>query len=150
MLTLPIKRKWLEMIRHGEKREEYRAISPYYTSRFKAFLPAMNINNEAAEKIFREATEKEIRVAFSNVVLRAGYSPFSPAIMVSGKITVGPGLPEWGAVKGEEYYILHIEKMEDLMTDAKSYTPEHVYSDENADCKILQFSQKAEKNDTEG
>lgn len=31
------------------------------------------------------------------------------------------------------------------MTDAKSYTPEHVYSDENAERKILQFRQKKEK-----
>lgn len=143
MLILTIKRKWLEMIRSGEKLEEYRAISPYYTSRFKAFIPTYH--NKVAEKVFREATAQGIRIKFSNVVLRAGYSLLSPAIMISGKITVGPGRPEWGAAKGEEYYILHIEKMEDLMTDAKSYTPEHVYSDENAERKILQFRQKKEK-----
>ena len=70
--------------------------------------------------------------------------------MISGKITVGHGRPEWGAAKGEEYYILHIERMEDLITDAKSYAPEHIYSDENAGRTILQFRQKAEKNATEG
>lgn len=139
MLILPIKRKWLEMIRSGKKREEYRAISPYYTSRFKAFLPHCCLNNAAAEKIFRKATAERIRIEFRNVVLRAGYDPLAPATMISGKITVGPGCAEWGAVKGEEYYILHIEKMEDLITDAKSYTPEHVY------CDILQFNQKAER-----
>ena len=36
------------------------------------------------------------------------------------------------------------------LTDAKSYAPEHIYSDENAGRKILQFRQKAEKNATEG
>lgn len=139
MLTLPIKRKWLEMIRSGEKKEEYRAISPYYTSRFKIFISYFCHNNEVAEKVFRKATAERIRIGFRDVVLRAGYSPLAPAIMISGKITVGPGRTEWGAVKGEEYYILHIEKMEDLVTDAKSYTPEHVY------CDILQFNQKAER-----
>ena len=124
MLILTIKRKWMEKIRSGEKREEYRDISPYYTSRFKAFNPYCYHNNEVAEKVFREATAQGIRIEFSNVVLRAGYSLFSPAIMVSGRITVGTGRPEWGAIPGKEYYILHIDKMEDLLTDAKSYMPE--------------------------
>lgn len=144
MLILPIKRKWLEMIRSGEKREEYRAISPYYTSRFKVFIQYLYHNNEVAEKVFRKATAERIRIEFHDVVLRAGYSLLSPAILISGKITVGPGSTEWGAEKGKEYYILHIEKMEDLITDAKSYTPEHVY------CEMPQFDQKAEKSNTEG
>ena len=33
MLTLPIKRKWFDMILSGEKKEEYREIKPYYESR---------------------------------------------------------------------------------------------------------------------
>lgn len=33
MLTLPIKRKWFDMIVSGEKKEEYREIKPYWTSR---------------------------------------------------------------------------------------------------------------------
>jgi hypothetical protein len=121
MLILPIKRNWLEKIRAGEKKEEYRAISPYYTSRFKTFTPYFYHNNEVAEKVFRKATAQGIRVEFRDVVLRAGYSLFSPAVMISGKITVGYGRPEWGALPGEEYYILHIEKVEDLITDNKSY-----------------------------
>lgn len=144
MLILPIKRKWLEMIRSGEKREEYREISPYYTSRFKAFISYCCHDNATAEKVFRKATAERIRITFHDVVLRAGYSHSSPHILISGKITVGPGSIEWGAEKGKEYYILHIERMEDLITDAKSYKPEHVY------CKLLQFDQKAEKSNTEG
>ena len=34
MLTLPIKKKWFDMIASGEKKEEYREIKPYYDSRF--------------------------------------------------------------------------------------------------------------------
>lgn len=124
MLTLPIKREWLEMIRSGEKKEEYRAISPYYTSRFKAFIPYIYHNNEVAEKVFRKATAERIRIEFRDVVLRAGYNPTSPATMISGKITIGSGRPEWGALPGEEYYILHIEELQDLITDNKSYQQE--------------------------
>ena len=35
MLTLPIKKKWFDMIRSGEKKEEYREITPYYMTRFE-------------------------------------------------------------------------------------------------------------------
>jgi hypothetical protein len=122
MLILTIKRKWMEKIRSGEKREEFRDISPFYTSRFKSYLPFLFMPNDSAEKAFRKIGADG--VAFKELVLRAGYSLFSPAIMVSGRITVGTGLPEWGATPGKEYYILHIYKVEDLLTDAKSYTPE--------------------------
>ena len=33
MLVLPIKRKWFDMIRSGEKKEEYRDETPYYDAR---------------------------------------------------------------------------------------------------------------------
>ena len=34
MLMLPIKKKWFDMIKNGEKKEEYREIKPYWKSRF--------------------------------------------------------------------------------------------------------------------
>ena len=34
MLILPIKKKWFDMIASGEKKEEYREIKTYWTSRF--------------------------------------------------------------------------------------------------------------------
>lgn len=33
MLTMPIKKKWFDMILSGEKKEEYREIKPYWTIR---------------------------------------------------------------------------------------------------------------------
>lgn len=142
MLILPIKRKWLEMIRSGEKKEEYRSLSPYYAARFKKYLgwefhPATQRQVEQAIRT-AEAEEKEFRIhypecddnwniewgkgaAFNEIVLRAGYSLLSPAIEISGHITIGPGRQEWGAEEGKEYYILHIEEIMDLITDAKSY-----------------------------
>ena len=122
MLILPIKRNWLEMIRSGEKKEEYRAVSPYYTARLKTYLPYIYCQNAVAEKVFRAAGEKGI--PFKGIVLRAGYSLLSPAVMIHGRITIGHGRPEWGALPGEEYYILHIEELQDLITDNKSYQQE--------------------------
>lgn len=34
MLTIPIKKKWYDMILSGEKKEEYREIKPYWEVRF--------------------------------------------------------------------------------------------------------------------
>lgn len=38
MLTLPIMGKWFNMILSGDKREEYREIKPYYTTRLRKYL----------------------------------------------------------------------------------------------------------------
>jgi hypothetical protein len=35
MLTLPIKKKWFDLIRFKKKTTEYREVKPYWTSRFK-------------------------------------------------------------------------------------------------------------------
>ena len=35
MIVLPIKRKWFNMIKSGEKKEEYREFKKYYHARFK-------------------------------------------------------------------------------------------------------------------
>ena len=34
-MILPIKKKWFDMIKSGEKKEEYREIKPYYATRFQ-------------------------------------------------------------------------------------------------------------------
>lgn len=120
MLTLPIKRKWLEMIRSGEKKEEYRSLSPYYAARFKRFLGLEFIPASQAqvERVLRARGS----VPFKDIILRAGYREFAPATMISGYITISTGRPEWGAAEGEEYYVLHITGMEDMLTDEQSRT----------------------------
>ena len=117
MLTLPIKRKWLEMIRSGEKKEEYRSLSPYYAARFKRFLgwEFIPASQAQVERVLRARGS----VPFKDIILRAGYRKFAPATMISGYITISTGRSEWGAAEGEEYYVLHITGMEDLLTDGK-------------------------------
>ena len=44
MLTLPIKKKWFDMIKSGEKKEEYREIKPYWTKRFENNLNEVVLN----------------------------------------------------------------------------------------------------------
>lgn len=95
-------------------------MSPYYAARFKRFLGWEFI--PASQAQVERALRARGSVPFKNIILRAGYREFAPATMISGYITISTGRPEWGATEGEEYYVLHIEKLEDLLTDEKSRT----------------------------
>ena len=92
MLTLPIKRKWFDMILAGEKTEEYRENTAYWRKRL----------------IIRENGEAK---APRTLILRNGYRADSPKalIEISG-VTMGNGRPEWGAEPGKAYLRLHIVK----------------------------------------
>lgn len=93
MLTLPIKKKWFDMIVSGEKKEEYREVKPYYDNRFK--------------NIYYATSGDQPYILFRN-----GYSKNSPTIKCKTVITKGLGKMEWGAEPGKEYYVLHILKIE--------------------------------------
>lgn len=92
MLTLPIKKKWFDMIRAGIKTEEYREIKPYYQSRFEKLWQGSLIGGDAIREI-----------AFRN-----GYSKDAPTIIAECSLKVGNGKSEWGAEEGQQYYILVI------------------------------------------
>lgn len=94
MLTLPIKRKWFDMIMDGTKKEEYREKNRYYMTRFKN-LPRTMIDGKAQ--------------AF--IALRAGYRADSPKCYIRCWIDAGTGRTEWGAEPGKEYIRLHIESV---------------------------------------
>jgi len=96
MLVLPIKKKWFDMIKSGEKKEEYREIKPYYTSRFDNMM-----GNDI--KI-----DYELDAVTFLIVFRNGYSIFSPEMKCRCKLRKGTGRVEWGAEEGKEYYILDI------------------------------------------
>ena len=93
MLILPIKRKWFNMILQGEKKEEYREIKPYWTSRFYP-------------------SGETVKPKYVNVMFRNGYSRNSPSVRARCLVHVGKGREEWGAAPGKEYYVLSIIKKE--------------------------------------
>ena len=97
MLTLPIKKKWFDMIASGEKKEEYREITEYYLTRF-----------ETVGLIFQFMPTDEIH----QIMLRNGYSKNSPTMKVNVRLTIGEGKPEWGAEPNKTYYVLHIKGVE--------------------------------------
>lgn len=99
MLTLPIKKKWFDMILSGKKKEEYREKKPYYTSRF------YNLVN-----VWRDDETTVVPILFRN-----GYSNNSPTIKCM--VTIGEqhgGNTNWGAEPNKEYYVLKILSVEEV------------------------------------
>ena len=93
MLTLPIEKKWFDMIASGEKEEEYREITPYYIARFEGIglLENLSLTGECAHIRFRN-----------------GYHKKAPMIEALVKLDIGEGKPEWGAIPNKTYYVLKI------------------------------------------
>lgn len=96
MLILPIKKKWIDMILSGEKKEEYREIKPYYKSRFATVFGEKNLSESVDECPAKE------------IVFKNGYSSDNPSFVATCRLRKGTGNPKWGAEKGKEYYILKI------------------------------------------
>ena len=89
MLTLPIKKKWFDMIVSGEKKEEYREIKPYYDSRF---MNAFGFLLVGGQMVYGEAAPEEIRKPWPvPVVFRNGYSKDSPEVVCKWQAGVGRG-----------------------------------------------------------
>lgn len=110
MLILPIKKKWFDMIRTGEKKEEYRDIKPYYDSRLLTYFGKFWVGSELVSgKGFPEIERPEIR----EVIFRNGYSGTSPEIVCKCSLETGTGKAEWGAEPGKKYYILKIHSIDE-------------------------------------
>ena len=100
MLTLPIKKKWFDMILSGEKLEEYREIKPYWTSRLKNIRL---LSPNGLPTLHREY-----------IRFRNGYSNNSPSFVAKCDLEIGEGNPEWGAEPNNEYYVLKILEIKEV------------------------------------
>ena len=94
MLTLPIKKKWFDMIKSGDKKEEYREIKPYWLKRLSKNIIIFHYDGYGRHLI--------------KVVLKNGYNKNSPQLKCKCILSVGQGKQEWGAESGKEYYVLEI------------------------------------------
>ena len=95
MLTLPIKKKWFDMILSGEKKEEYREMKPYYQSRLCSCSGFYKTDAVYAQSI-----------KFVN-----GYGNDKPYFIAYCTGKVGKGKVKWGAEKDKQYYVLTIEEI---------------------------------------
>lgn len=99
-LTLPLKRKWFDMIKSGVKKEEYREINRYWVSRLVAamvpftgtVLSFTNFGTLVFTLGYPKADDTERRLVFKNPQIR-----------------IGEGKPEWGAEPGKQYFVIEWE-----------------------------------------
>ena len=96
-LEIPVSEPWFSMIRNGTKKEEYREIKPYWTTRFRKVFPFVKNTNIPFENTFRIW-----------IRLRNGYGTGRPSFLAEVSLKKGYGKPEWGAEEGKEYYVLTV------------------------------------------
>lgn len=112
MLTLPMKKKWFDMVKSGEKKEEYREFKEYYETRFSHVFGldwTLKLNERYAKATGLEyAEQRKGRIRFRN-----GYGEDKPAFVAECTLRKGTGREEWGAKPGKQYYILDIHGIYD-------------------------------------
>jgi len=108
VLVLPIKKQWFEMIKSGEKKEEYREIKPYYDKCLGNEVIGFPFTEEIVRNIENIKLYNKNQVKDFEVVFRNGYRADSPKIKCRCKLNIGQGKEEWGAEPNKEYYILEI------------------------------------------
>ena len=89
MLTLPIQKKWYQLIVSGVKTEEYRTIKHYYRKRFQS-IGLLDSQGNPTE-------------SSAVIQLRNGYASTFPTAIVRVTLSIRPGNIEWGAVHGQSY-----------------------------------------------
>lgn len=91
-LHLILKKKWFDMIKSGEKKEEYRALTKHWESRL--------VDNSAGSISFKY---------FDTVTFTNGYAKNAPRFEIElNSITIDSGLECWGAHRFEEYFVIKL------------------------------------------
>jgi hypothetical protein len=109
VLELTLNKKWFDLIEKGIKTEEYRELKRYWIVRLMSNVEYLTDSQgyltdlEGVKNIGARFKHFDL-IRFSN-----GYSKSSRRItMELQNISIGRGLPEWGAVEGQEYFVIKI------------------------------------------
>lgn len=101
-LKLTLNKKWFDLIEQGIKTEEYREVKRFWIVRLLANIEYLT-DLEGVKNIGARFKKFDY-VEFTN-----GYSKSSRQITVEFvNLLIGQGLPEWGAVEGQEYFIIKL------------------------------------------
>ncbi len=106
-ITLPIKKKWFDMILLGEKKEEYREIKPYWTTRvYKAFS---RIYKKRVPLYDYFSDSPYLNIKFIN-----GYGRDKPMFVARCRVLKREGgNTDWGAEPHGKYYVFQIQEILD-------------------------------------
>ena len=97
-LTFSLNRQWFNMIKSGEKKEEYREKSEYWQRRLYRSMDANDAEFKQFDRLvftlsYPKAGDTERRLVFKNP-----------------RIRIGTGRPEWGAEPGKNYFVITWEE----------------------------------------
>ena len=114
-LTLPLKRKWFDMIKAGIKKEEYRELKYHRLTRLfgvkdiQKFFGVSDVT-PLANGIVQETFAKD----YDRLCFTLGYPKADDTerrlVFKNPKIRIGEGKPEWGAAVGVNYFVITWEE----------------------------------------
>lgn len=124
-LHLTLKKKWFDMIRNGDKTEEYRAIKPYWFGRLIDFktMPYDEIVSyydegyaypaDSASSLKDLLAKKQIQLRdFETITFSNGYASDRPQFEIELKgLEIRGGKKEWGAKDGTDYFVLKLGEL---------------------------------------
>ena len=114
-LTLSLKRQWFDMIKSGEKKEEYREISEFWRKRLVDEMSLVREFNSTKDSKMTcgELTKKHTR-KFDKLVFTLGYPKSGDTerrlVFKNPRIRIGHGRHEWGAELGKNYFVITWEE----------------------------------------
>lgn len=117
-LHLVLKSKWYDMIKRGEKKEEYREIKQYWANRllnirrdfaydFDAYSDCVSLLKTEPEHAMK-SMDADYR-DYDCVCFHKGYTPITMKFEISD-IIIGYGRTEWGAPKNKRVFIIILGK----------------------------------------
>lgn len=106
ILHLVLKHKWFDMIKSGEKKQEYRDITDYWKARL--------VESDDLKQQFKAKD-------FDVVRFQRGYTkdPETIAFRCEG-IHIGAGSVEWGAIQYKHYFVINLGEKVELCEMCKS------------------------------
>lgn len=112
-LTLPLKKKWFDMIASGEKKEEYRNITQYWMRRLmfcycRGFRPCKYEScSHPMPNLCSGVVKRFDAVTFTLGYPRADDTSRRMTFAVED-ICFGEGKQEWGAEDGKMYFVIKL------------------------------------------
>lgn len=109
MIILHLKKKWFDLIKSGEKKEEYRKLNNYY---IKRLAPGYSVlYGPTGFVFFNDQTNQMTKILLiENVKLVLGYpkkdDTTKEIIFKKAILSIGTGKEEWGANHNEYYLII--------------------------------------------
>lgn len=114
---MPLKKKWFEMTKSGEKPEDYRSVTPYWERRLLEFDIADPEIGEALCALRDGYTEESVNEIygvrfkqFTHNVMTLGYPSSTDTDRIlrfeHAGIEIRTGNPDWGAEPGKIYFVI--------------------------------------------